>query len=332
MKPVGIIANPRSGKDIRRLVAYGSVFDNFEKVNILKRVFLALDAMGIKEVVIMPDSFGMSHQALDDIDVALKPIYLEMEIDDNQEDSTRAAKLMAERGVACILTLGGDGTNRAVAKTCGDFPLLPVSTGTNNVFPYMIEGTLAGIAAGVVASEKINEKEIGVRMPQLEIYRGSALLDIALVDVVVSNHEFIGSRAICDVSTILEIFLTRAASNQIGFSAVGGFLNPFRANSSKGMHIVVGEGQQRVLAPIAPGLIRWLPIKSCKAFSTGDAIPISTTPAVLALDGEREHYIGKNDKLKVRFNANGPSVVNIDGVMQAAQKRQMFLEDQHQRN
>jgi predicted polyphosphate/ATP-dependent NAD kinase len=33
LKPVGIIANPASGKDIRRLVAYGSVFDNNEKVN-----------------------------------------------------------------------------------------------------------------------------------------------------------------------------------------------------------------------------------------------------------------------------------------------------------
>jgi hypothetical protein len=28
---VGIIANPASGKDIRRLVAYGTVFDNQEK-------------------------------------------------------------------------------------------------------------------------------------------------------------------------------------------------------------------------------------------------------------------------------------------------------------
>ena len=40
MKPIGIIANPASGKDIRRLVAYGSVFDNAEKTNI---VMIALD-------------------------------------------------------------------------------------------------------------------------------------------------------------------------------------------------------------------------------------------------------------------------------------------------
>ena len=39
MKPVAIIANPASGKDIRRLVAQGSVVPNSEKVNIIRRVY-----------------------------------------------------------------------------------------------------------------------------------------------------------------------------------------------------------------------------------------------------------------------------------------------------
>lgn len=59
MDAVGIIANPASGKDIRRLVAYGTVFDNQEKVNIVRRVLLGLAAVGIKQVVFMPDYFGM---------------------------------------------------------------------------------------------------------------------------------------------------------------------------------------------------------------------------------------------------------------------------------
>lgn len=327
MRPVGIIANPRSGKDIRRLVAYGSVFDNLEKVNILKRVFLALDSIGVTEIVVMPDSFGMGRQALDDIEVDLKPRYLDMEIEESQEDSTRAAKLMADLKVACIVTLGGDGTNRAVAKTCQDIPLLPISTGTNNVFPFMIEGTLAGIAAAVVASGKIKKKEIGAPHPRLEIYRGSRLMDIALVDAVVSNHDFMGSRAIYDASTVQEIFLSRAESNQIGFSAVGGFLDPLDKESGKGMHIVVGGRGQRVLAPIAPGMMEWLSVKSYRTFNDSTAIPISQTPAFLALDGEREHYIGKPDKLSVRLNPKGPTVVNIDRVLQAARNTGMFLRE-----
>ncbi|RBP68877.1 hypothetical protein DES36_10215 [Alkalibaculum bacchi] len=34
MPPIGIIANPASGKDIRRLLSYATVIDNNEKVNI----------------------------------------------------------------------------------------------------------------------------------------------------------------------------------------------------------------------------------------------------------------------------------------------------------
>ncbi len=40
---IGIIANPASGKDIRRLVAQGSVFDTSEKINILRRVLRCND-------------------------------------------------------------------------------------------------------------------------------------------------------------------------------------------------------------------------------------------------------------------------------------------------
>ena len=40
MTSIGIIANPASGKDIRRLVSYATTIDNNEKVNICKRIVL----------------------------------------------------------------------------------------------------------------------------------------------------------------------------------------------------------------------------------------------------------------------------------------------------
>jgi hypothetical protein len=43
---VDIISNPASGKDIRRFVAFGSVFDNQERVRIMRRRLLGLAAMG----------------------------------------------------------------------------------------------------------------------------------------------------------------------------------------------------------------------------------------------------------------------------------------------
>ena len=96
MKPVGIIANPASGKDIRRLVAYGSVFDNNEKVNIVRRVILGLDSMGVKEIVFMPDYFGIGVRAMGDLDVSLTASFLDMQTENTQEDSARAAEMMRD--------------------------------------------------------------------------------------------------------------------------------------------------------------------------------------------------------------------------------------------
>ena len=60
---VGIIANPASGKDIRRLVAHGSAFDNNEKINIVRRVLLGLDAAGVTRVAHLPDEYGIVQRA-----------------------------------------------------------------------------------------------------------------------------------------------------------------------------------------------------------------------------------------------------------------------------
>lgn len=62
---VGIIANPASGRDIRRLVAHGTVFDNNEKTAIVRRVLLGMEAIGMVRVAYMPEhDFGIVPRAL----------------------------------------------------------------------------------------------------------------------------------------------------------------------------------------------------------------------------------------------------------------------------
>ncbi len=57
---VGIVANPASGRDIRRLVAHGTVFDNNEKTAIVRRILIGLAAVGITRVAYMPENdFGI---------------------------------------------------------------------------------------------------------------------------------------------------------------------------------------------------------------------------------------------------------------------------------
>ena len=90
----------------------------------------------------------------------------------------------------------------------------------------------------------------------------------------------------------------------------------------------LGPGEKRVKAPIAPGLIRWLSIGSHKVFGPDEEIPISRTPSMIALDGEREFGVREGDRLTVRINPEGPVVVDIDWVLQRACEMSLFISDQ----
>ena len=50
-RAIGIAANPASGKDIRRLVARASVFDNQEKCSIVARCLVGITAIGHTPIV-----------------------------------------------------------------------------------------------------------------------------------------------------------------------------------------------------------------------------------------------------------------------------------------
>jgi hypothetical protein len=331
LKPVGIISNPASGKDIRRLVAYGSVFDNNEKVNIVRRVVLGLDAMGVKEVLFMPDYFGIGIRALQDLAVSLKADFLDMKADNRQEDSARAAEILNKLGAACIITLGGDGTNRVVAKTCADTPLLAISTGTNNVFPVMVEGTLAGMAAGVAALNSSSRPGFIKRVPRLVLKYETEIVDIALIDVVVSKPGFIASRAVWDISDVQEIFLSRAEPGHIGFSSIGGHIPDLPSAAGQGIHIIIGAGRHEVKAPIAPGLIRTVPVKSYRLFEPGEEIRVTHSPAMIALDGERERIEGKKKQVTIGIDMEGPWVIDIPQALRQAAEQHLFLNPNHLR-
>ena len=53
MHAIGLVANPASGKDIRRLAGKASVFDNREKLAIVKRAVTGAIATGAQRFVYM---------------------------------------------------------------------------------------------------------------------------------------------------------------------------------------------------------------------------------------------------------------------------------------
>ncbi len=324
MTVIGIIANPTASGDIRRLVAEGRVIPAGEKVNIIRRVLLGLQSLGVRRVVAMPDPAQLCLRARDDARLSLDLELLDMPVQHTADDSVRAAALMDRMGAGCIVTLGGDGTNRAVAKGCGRVPLVPISTGTNNVFPTMVEGTLAGLAAGVVAAGLVDAEAVLSASKRIEVYLDGECRDIALVDVAVSKEPFVASRVIWDMTSLHEVFLTRADPLSIGISAIGARLQPVSMTDDSGLYFRIGPGGTTVLAPVAPGLVSSIAIAEWRRLPLGQRVGIHHHPCTIALDGEREFSVMPGQRVEVMLSQNGPRVAQIEAVLDKANRRGVF--------
>lgn len=334
MTAVGIIANPASGKDIRRLVAYGTVIDNEEKINIVKRLVLGALSTEIDEIMIMPDTYGIGEKVkyrlgkrqelkdqLDRLQI------LPMHIRGDLRDTMDAVDYMKQRGVQCIITLGGDGTNRAVAKKCTDIPLIPVSTGTNNVFPDFMEGTTAGICAGYIAVKGLDHESINKNLrptKRIDLWKNGEFTDIALVDAVVTKSRFIGSRAIWDMDNISQIVTTMGKSTNIGFSSIGGYACPVFEHESRGIYCKTGK-KLCVKAPIAPGVVSEIGLDQVCRIDMDEVITIEDKPSVVALDGEREVVLKSQDTASLQLTWNGPYVADINTILGEASNQSVFM-------
>ncbi|MDR3353557.1 MAG: NAD(+)/NADH kinase [Synergistaceae bacterium] len=328
MASIGIIANPASGKDIRRLVSYATVIDNNEKVNIVKRIVLAAQGYGVDDIYIMPDSYMMGAKVIDELTAegALRSgcHVLEMPIRADAKDSARAAAMMNEMGVGCAVILGGDGTSRAVAKSIGETPILPLSTGTNNVYPSMIEGTVAGIAAAIIALSP-EPKRTCVHDKRIEIYLGGELKDIALIDTVISNELCVGARAIWNASSISKIIVTRAHPASIGFSAAVGVLEIVTAEDDFGFAVCLGESGIAVKAPLAAGVVEQINLSSADKLKLRERHEHKFDKnCTIALDGEREIQIEKGDLIEICVDRTGPWRVDVHKTLEKAHDENFF--------
>ena len=272
----------------------------------------------------MQDYFGIVDRALSQIDLKIPISALNFKLTGTQEDTVQAAREMAREGAGCIVTLGGDGTNRAVAKGSVAVPILPISTGTNNVFPAMVEGTIAGLAAGLVAEERVPLAEVASSHTKLEVILDGEVVDLALVDAAVYDSIFVGSRAVWDMEKVKSIFLNRAEPENIGISSIGGMIHPIRPEDPAGLCLVFGGSGRTVTAAVAPGMIHKVWVSKQSVMQMGEKFSIDYTPSVLALDGEREVEVHKGQQAAIRLGKSGPTVVNVKRAMNVAMERRIF--------
>jgi predicted polyphosphate/ATP-dependent NAD kinase len=326
MPSVGIVANPASGRDIRRLVAGASVFGNADKAGMAFRALAGLAAAGVEHALMMPAGDGLSSALHHQLHAHARahgrvPMpdleELRMPLTSTAEDSARAVALMCQAGVDAILVLGGDGTHRVVAKSCGDVPICALSTGTNNVFPEMREATVAGMATGLVATGRGGPGALR-REAALIVERDSALPDLALVDVAVTRERFVGARALWRPDSLRELFVTFADPGAIGLSSVAGMLAPIARGEGRGLHVRVartrGEAQVVVNAALAPGIVTPIPVADFEELAPDRRVALAPDAGSLALDGEREVERRGDDGACVRL-ADGPLRIDVDAVM-----------------
>ena len=146
---LGIIVNPMSGRDVRRVAARASTTTHNDKQQHVTRLVLGALEQGVEEIYLGNEPFRINERAVENLPEKNKIKILPFKLTHSARDTTHMVNAMWDAGCRVFIVLGGDGTNRIVAKTKPDAIVLPLSTGTNNVFPQLLEASVAGIAAGL---------------------------------------------------------------------------------------------------------------------------------------------------------------------------------------
>jgi predicted polyphosphate/ATP-dependent NAD kinase len=323
---VGMVANPLSGRDIRRLVTQASVFPTAEKANMIQRMLTAFGAVGVQRVLLGTDLGGISASVLRAIQRRRPQDAPWPEVDflDGQpirqtaQDTVDAVRRMVTAGARVIVCLGGDGTARVAAAAAGDVPMLALSTGTNNVFPAVREATIAGLAAGLVATGAVPAEDATTRAKLLEVQVGGRT-ETALVDVAVSTERHVGARAVWDPATVTQLFCAFAEPDAIGLSSVLGQLAPVARDQPHGVTArLATDAPRQVLAPIAPGLVVPVGVRDIEPMHPGTVHLVDAHAGVVAVDGERELTFGPGEPPSVRLRADGPRCVDVPAVLAAS--------------
>jgi predicted polyphosphate/ATP-dependent NAD kinase len=332
---IGIIANPVSARDIRRIVANAGNLQITDRVNIVLRVLGAAASCGVKRALVMPDRGGiralLERHLRRGGDLSLPAIeFLDMEPSSTVDDTFAATRLLQRAGVAVIVVLGGDGTHRAVVRQLSEggpaVPIAGLSTGTNNAFPEMREPTITGMAAGLFASGRIARAQALSPNKMIEVQIGGTTgpgrRDVAIVDAVITHDRSVGARALWKTHTLDAAYLAFADPQAIGLSAIGGLLQPVGRREPGGLAVQLAHDARHALlhlnAPIAPGMVRPVPIASWQRMVADEPLPVLATAGTVALDGERELGFEPGQRVTMTLRENAFFTVDVARCMNVA--------------
>ena len=323
---VGVLVNPRSGTDVRRLAARATSMPHGTRRDEVARAIVGAVAAGTERVVLLDDPFRIASQAVAALDLPASLELVRLPYHHGPRDSSEGAARLREEGCGALIALGGDGTSRAVAKGWPDVPLVPLSTGTNNVFPLRVEATVAGAAAGLIASGQVTVKEAAPTAKVVRVTIDGEPDDLALIDAVFLADDRVGNYMPFEAERIRCVVLSRAEPASIGMSPIGGLLVPCSPDEDFGVvvHCVSHEGAgRRLRVPLSAGLYGTVHVADACRTALGDAVSVEG-PGVLAFDGDRERTLVPGQKATLRVVRDGPRVVDVDRTLRLAAERGLF--------
>ena len=324
MATVGIIVNPWAGKDVRRLHAPVGQTSDAAKVGSVHRIAAgALDA-GAERVAVLRDAGRIAERAL--ARVAGGEL-IDGEGTGSALDTRRGATQLAAMGCVPIVVLGGDGTCRDVAIGAPQAVIIPISTGTNNVFPAFIDGSSAGTAAGLLARGALDPHAVGRRGQGVARRRPRGgrhdSHDIALVDLALIDGSGVGARAVVRASAVKLVVAAIASAMSTGLSAIAGRLHPIDRHVPGAVVVRTGPHGRTIGVPIVPGFDQDVAVQSVDVLPEGGCLRFAG-PGVLAFDGERERVIRDGDVVTVTVRTDGPLVIDVARALQCAVRRRLF--------
>lgn len=309
--------NPDAGTDLRRVVAPAALVSDREKVGTVRRLLAVLAAWQAGPVLAMPDHGQIVARAAAGI-AGLRLEWLPVLCRGTAEDTCQAVSAARAAGVGLIVALGGDGTHRVVAAAAGEVPLLPLSTGTNNVFPFWLDGTVAGLAAALVSTGAVGAELFTQRRPRLVVLRDGTPADMALVDVVLTDHGFVGSRALWEWERWREAVVLQPRPGVMGVAAVAAAVP--EGEEAVAVRIRFGRDGFRVWAPITPGCLEAVGVRAVEPLAAGETVRLGRGPGAVALDGERTWTLGPAETLAVQVDRDGPRVLDVPAVLREGRR------------
>lgn len=322
MSTFGILVNPRSGSDVRRLLTSAGSSTIEDKVSILRRLIHGAVETGAEQVVLTRDPFSIARRATENLQLPLKVQFLDLPLHHNERDSVDAAQAMRDAGCGSVVSLGGDGTNRALALGWPDAPLIPVSTGTNNAFPVHIEPTVAGMAAGLIATGAVDldAHSSRAKVVAVEVNGGDSgtETDMALVDAIAVDDPYVGSLELFDPETMMLGVLTRADPAAIGFSGLAGTVLPCAPDEEQGVVLEFMPPSQNparlVRGALAPGWFASVGLARSRYLELDVSVEVAG-PCLLAFDGERSRRLHPGQTASLRVLRCGPRVIDVGAVV-----------------